>query len=255
MEQSDKKQNVVPITIIALLLLLVCVLLWFLLRPQPEPTKISTGNVDVFDIRIGCLCNGKNKDGDGDGGSNDECGNDTDGFYPNTSPGAGSQKNNSEKKINGDTDTDVDDAGIVYVDDKNGWYVYQKNLEIFNNAAFEYTSKIAPGVSNSYDFKVHNETSNTIRYNIEFAEESEYAINMKYRLKRAGSYVVGSDTEWVSASQLLTAMKQLPNDGVDSYTLDWEWPYEDGKDDQDTEAGKNMESEYYLGIKVNFEEV
>ncbi len=255
MKESKEKRNILPVAIIILLLLLVCVLLWFLLRPQPELTKIPTGNIDVFDIRIGCLCRGKDKDGKTDDGGDDECGNDADGFYPNVSPGASSQKKDTEKKINGDTDTDVDDAGIVYVDDDNGWYVYQKNLEIFNNAAFEYTNKIAPGVSNSYDFKVHNETSNTIRYNIEFAEESEYAINMKYRLKRAGAYVVGSETEWVNASQLLTAMKQLVNDGVDSYTLDWMWPYEDGKDDQDTEAGKNMESEYYLGIKVNFEGV
>ena len=180
---------------------------------------------------------------------------DADGFYPNVSPGKNSQKENSEKTINGDTDTDVDRAGVVYVDDKNGWYVYQKSLEIFNNAAFEYTNKIAPGVSNSYDFKVHNETSNKIQYNIEFSEESEYVVNMKYRLKRAGAYVVGSETEWVSAEQLSTSMKQLAIDGVDAYTLDWMWPYEDGKDSQDTKAGENMRSEYHLGIKVNFEEV
>ena len=36
-----------------------------------------------------------------------------------------------EKKINGKTDTDVEREGIVYVDDKNGWYTYQKSLKIF----------------------------------------------------------------------------------------------------------------------------
>ena len=81
-------------------------------------------------------------DGKTDDGGDDECSNDADGFYPNVSPGASSQKKDTEKKINGDTDTDVDDTGIVYVDDDNGWYVYQKNLKIFSNAAFEYTNNL-----------------------------------------------------------------------------------------------------------------
>lgn len=256
-KEERKGSNKILYVIVVLLLAAIAILLWLLFRPQPEPAKIPTGNVDVFDIRIGCLCGRKDNDDNkgGDGDDDAGCNGDADGFYPNVSPGKNSQKGNSEKMINGDTDTDVDRAGIVYVDDKNGWYVYQKSLEIFNNAAFEYTNKIAPGVSNSYDFKVHNETSNKIQYNIEFSEESEYAVNMKYRLKRAGAYVVGSETEWVSAGQLSTSMKQLAIDGVDAYTLDWMWPYEDGKDGQDTKAGENMESEYHLGIKVNFEEV
>lgn len=256
-KEERKGSNKILCVIVVLLLAAIAILLWLLFGPQPEPAKIPTGNVDVFDIRIGCLCGRKDNDDNkgGDGDDDAGCNGDADGFYPNVSPGKNSQKGNSEKTINGDTDTDVDRAGIVYVDDKNGWYVYQKSLEIFNNAAFEYTNKIAPGVSNSYDFKVHNETSNKIQYNIEFSEESEYAVNMKYRLRRAGAYVVGGETEWVSAKQLSTSMKQLAIDGVDAYTLDWMWPYEDGKDGQDTKAGENMESEYHLGIKVNFEEV
>lgn len=254
MEKRELKRNRFANTAIILLLIAIAILLWLLLKPQPEPTKIPTGNVDIFDIRIGCLCG----DDDGDG-EPDDCDKDGDGVpddVADQTPGSEGYKSYYSSTINGSTEPmGISTTGIVYVDDDNGKYVYQKELQIFQNAAFEYTNKIAPGVSNSYDFKVHNETSNTIRYNIEFAEESEYAINMKYRLKRAGAYVVGSETEWVNASQLLTAMKQLANDGVDSYTLDWMWPYEDGKDDQDTEAGKNMESEYYLGIKVNFEEV
>ena len=256
-KEERKGSNKILCVIVVLLLAAIAILLWLLFGPQPEPAKIPTGNVDVFDIRIGCLCGRKDNDDNkgGDGDDDAGCNGDADGFYPNVSPGKNSQKENSEKTINGDTDTDVDRAGVVYVDDKNGWYVYQKSLEIFNNAAFEYTNKIAPGVSNSYDFKVHNETSNKIQYNIEFSEESEYVVNMKYRLKRAGAYVVGSETEWVSAEQLSTSMKQLAIDGVDAYTLDWMWPYEDGKDSQDTKAGENMRSEYHLGIKVNFEEV
>lgn len=246
MEKEERKSNKALIVAVILLLLTVGVLLWLLLKPVPEPEKVPTGNVDVFDIRIGCIC--KKED-------SKECDPDEDGFLPYSTPGRNSASNSSERTINGETDTDIDDKGIVYVDDKNGNYIYQRSLKIFENPAFAYTNKIAPGVSNSYDFKVHNETKNAIRYSIDFEESSEYPIYMRYRLKRAGNYIVGSDTEWVGASELVSAMKQLSMDSVDSYTLDWEWPYESGRDALDTEIGENMTSEYVLGIKINFEEV
>lgn len=257
MTEERKKTNKVLAPIVVILLVAIAILLWLLLKPMPEPDKIETGNVDVFDIRIGCLCKGEDGEecDDGDGKK------DEDGFVPGVTPGASGSSSYSEGKINGktndgaDSDTDVDEDGIIYVDDKNGRYAYQKNLKIFENAAFQYTSKIAPGVSNSYNFKVHNATENTVRYNIEFAEKSEYSINMLYRLKREGGYIVGSDTEWVKAEDLVSALKLLSNDEVDSYTLDWKWPYDGGTDADDTKAGEEMTSEYKLGIKINFEEV
>lgn len=255
MEKRELRRNRFANTAIILLLIAIAILLWLLLKPQSEPTKIPTGNVDVFDIRIGCLCG----DDDGDG-EPDDCDKDGDGVpddVADLTPGSEGYKSYYSSTINGSkVPMDISTTGIVYVDDANGKYVYQKELQIFQNAAFEYTNKIAPGVSNSYNFKVHNETNNAIRYNIDFDEDSEYAVNMLYRLKRGGTYVVGSDTEWVSASNLsVSALKQLAKDGVDTYTLDWKWPYEGGKDAQDTEAGENMTSEYVLSIKVNFKEV
>ena len=243
-EQRETK-NLLAIAII-LLLAIIGLLLWLLLRPQ-ELIKIPTGNVDIFDIKVGCWCSGDDencdKDEDGDGVSDDN------------TPGEYGYENYRKGTVNGRTSDDADE-GIVYVDDKNGLYVFQKSLKIFKNPAFTYTNKVAPGVSNSYDFKVHNETNNVISYNIDFLEESEYAINMQYRLKRGNSYVVGGENTWVSGKDLkMTTLKQLAIDGVDSYTLDWRWPYEDGKDAQDTEAGEKMTSEYVLSIKVNFKEV
>ena len=103
---------------------------------------------------------------------------------------------------------------------------------------------------------MHNETKKSIRYNVQFEEESEYPVNMLYRLKRGGSYVVGDESTWVSANDLtVSALKILASDGIDTYTLDWKWPYEGGKDAADTTAGQNMTSEYSLGIKINFEEL
>ena len=78
---------------------------------------------------------------------------------------------------------------------------------------------------------------------------------MLYRLKREGSYVVGSDSVWVSADELITTMKTLQMDSTDTYTLDWKWPYESDRDSLDTQIGESMVSEYSLEIKINFEEV
>ena len=240
--QENNKSNKILAVIVILLLVAIGVLLWLLFKPQPEPAKIPTGNVDIFNIRISCLCNGED-------GNDEECDSDN-------TPGPEGHKGYSGSTINDETDTEIDDDGVVYVDDENGRYVYQRNLRIFQNAAFEYTDKIAPGVSNSYDFKVHNEPKNSIRYNVQFEEESEYPVNMKYRLRRGNEYLVGSETTWVSVGELtVAALKILSTDGVDTYTLDWKWPYEDGVDDADTNAGKNMTSEYNLGIKINFEEI
>lgn len=244
-EQERKYTNRVLIAGVVILLITVGVLLWLILGPLSHRERIPTGRVDEFDIRIGVIC--KSKD-------DPNCFSDDDDFIPDITPGGRRSNNGEEKTVNGKTDTDIDREGVVYIDDKNGWYIYQKTLKIFENAAFEFTSKIAPGVSNSYVFKVHNETSNAIRYNIEFLESSEYAINMRYRLKRGDEYIVGSDSEWVGASELISAVKVLPMDGVDSYTLDWEWPYEDNHDALDTKAGEKMASEYGLEIKISFEE-
>jgi hypothetical protein len=49
-------------------------------------------------------------------------------------------------------------------------------------------------------------------------------------------------------------MKYLLDDEVDSYTLDWKWPYEGGTDAADTKAGEKA-TDYRLGVKISFEEV
>jgi len=77
---------------------------------------------------------------------------------------------------------------------------------------------------------------------------------MLYRLKREGNYIVGNDTTWVKADELVSALKNLPMDSTDTYTLDWQWPYESGNDTLDTQIGESMTSEYSLEITINFEE-
>lgn len=83
-------------------------------------------------------------------------------------------------------------------------------------------------------------------------EQTEYNINLKYRLRRNGSYVVGSDDNWVSANELKTEFKNLKTSNYDSFELDWKW-FDD--DANDTTIGQNMTSEYKLNIRFYFEEI
>lgn len=235
-KREERERGYKAALFIILLLITIGFLVWLLLRPKTDASKTPTGNIDIFNININCVC-GPDKKDDGD------CDED---------PG---EIVSYSGTVNGRYGSSIRDHGTVYVDDVNGWYDYQRNIHIFENPAFEYTNVIAPGVSNSYDFQVHNTTMTAIVYKVEFEENSEYAINMRYRLKRrAGEYIVGDDETWVTASELASGLAYLSGESTDEYTLDWEWPYEGGTDEADTLAGEEMVSEYSLGIKIGFEE-
>ena len=76
----------------------------------------------------------------------------------------------------------------------------------------------------------------------------DYDINLTYRLKKNGEYVIGDDNNWVTAEQLKTEFSRLSSNNNDSYMLDWKWEYEAGRDDVDTYIGENMTDEYKLSI-------
>ena len=187
---------------------------------------------DVFDIKIDCTCEDE---------STCESTSNLPTFNDNTD-------------INKIDDDEVDEViGKVYVDDINGDYVYQNNLKIFENVYYNYQNKIAPGVHGTYDFKVHNDNPVALKYNIKMTEINNCNVNMKYRLKKEGTYIIGGNDKWVSADELKTKFYKIAPQKADSYSLDWKWEYEDNIDKTDTNAGKNAKSNYKLNIAVYFE--
>lgn len=229
--EKDKK-NYLWIIIVLLLIIIVILLFFSRFGKITHESLKPTGNVDVFDIDVKCLCLDKNN-----------CDTEEEKEYTLDSLPVFNESNH--KSV----------LGSVFVDDKNGNYIYQQNLNIFENAAYEYTTKIAPGVSNVYHFVVHNSMNINVKYYLKMYEETEYKVNLKYRLKRENSYVVGDDNTWVSAEELETNFKKLDIKSSDAYALEWKWEYEDGKDDEDTQAGKKMTSTYKLNIRFYFEAV
>jgi len=234
--------------IIILLIIIILILLFFnrigkVVDKNPSPT----GNIDVFDIDISCGCNDK-----------DSCQNpvhiDKKG---NTIPVyIEPSEDKKEEQITPTFDEEEEDdkefIGTVFVDDVNGNYIYQQNLKIFTNSAFEQEDMIAPGVSNTYNFIVHNSSNVGLKYNILMYDISEYNVNLKFRLRRNNKYVIGSDSKWVSVSDLKKEDLYIVEGSSDSFSLDWKWPYNDGKDNEDTIAGENMTSNYKLNIRFDF---
>jgi hypothetical protein len=91
-----------------------------------------------------------------------------------------------------------------------------------------------------------------LRYRVEMYDQTQYKVNLKYRLKRNGEYILGSDNSWVTSSELITNFSRINSGTSDKYSLDWKW-FDD--DYNDTIAGKNMTELYKLYIRFYFEEI
>lgn len=113
---------------------------------------------------------------------------------------------------------------------------------------------VAPGTSQSYDFRVTNTGSSAIKYTLR-AEYSTVSAGKTVPLKvrfsdYKATYFVGNAETWASPSDLNTlydertlgAGKYVP------YTLDWIWEFE-GDDEYDTELG-NAAGDYTLTVKL-----
>ena len=160
---------------------------------------------------------------------------------------------------NGVLDENVDN---VIVDNTNRFKVKQgetefselKELDVFNNNYFEDKSIIAPGVQGSYSFTVENESESRFNYDITFTEENPYNINMVFKVKINGEYVLGNEENWVKGADLSRKDLLLNARTNDVYTIEWRW--EDT--DYDTpigEAGGPGGAYYKMYIQVNAEQI
>ena len=250
---KNRKKELFYWSIIILLIIVIILLLLRRFGRVEDNILKPTGNVDVFDIDIDCVCKDKNMcPNNKDTNKNDTNNNDNINPVPD-SPSIPIDADDIPDDVPVyDEDEDIDVTGTVFVDDKNGNYIYQQNLKIFTNSAFEQDTMIAPGVSNTYNFVVHNSSNINLLYNINIYDISEYKINMVFRLRRNNKYIVGSTNKWINVSDLNVNDLYIKSGDSDSYSLDWKWVYEGGKDKEDSIAGEKMTSKYKLNIKFNF---
>ena len=129
-----------------------------------------------------------------------------------------------------------------------------KELDIFKNKYFEDKSIIAPGVSGSYSFTVENESENEFNYDIEFIEENPYEINMVFKLRINGEYVIGNEKNWVKGGKLVRNELLLKPNFKDIYTIEWKWEHTDN-DTEIGEQGGPGGAYYKMKVKATAEQV
>lgn len=130
-------------------------------------------------------------------------------------------------------------------------------VDLFTSNNSLVTGKIYPGVEGRYTFKVYNPNDYTVAFAMRLQEEEHTAgsIPLEYKLKLTdGAYLAGSLTTWLTPQQLGQVLAELPAGQEISYTLQWRWPYESGKDALDTAIGSDADPEHRIKITIQAEQ-
>lgn len=218
-ENKEKTKRILLIIIIIILIILFITFIIMSSKFGKVDVMVPTGNIDIFDINICCDDNCKDN------------------------------KDNSSM-VNGDTSYDEDITGTFGILDSDIKWYDNAQLNIFSNYAFQMKNMIAPGDSNTYNFIVRNNNAFPIKYTFKVTEENTYNVNMKYRLKQNGQYVIGSSDTWVYYDELSVANALISSKSKTLYSLEWKWV----DSDYDNYAGEAIDAIYKLIINVNAEQ-
>lgn len=207
--------------IVVLLVIIIYLLILDFGKIRNHDLLTPTGNVDIFDID--CNCTDKEND----------C------TSPSDVPAF--QEQDVQGNVN---ENKFDENSLIVSDNYTAWG--EEKLRIFSNPTYEYTSKIAPGSQNSYMFVVRNNNDFDIVVDFSMIEKNTYGVNMKYKLKSRGKFLVGSDTTYEDVSKLqLTGITIGAHESV-PYLLDWKWI----DSANDTEIGESIAANYQLTIHI-----
>lgn len=218
-KEKSSKRTIILIILILILLIIIFFLLINCMGKIENNVKIPTGNIDIFDIVFSCC-------------------------HENSENCTCNKKNNNYSS--NDNSTNSENGFIIY-DNEVKYSKENTPLNIFTQVSYYVVNgTIAPGSENSYQFIIRNNNKFNIKYNLEIIEENQYNINMKFKLKQNGKYVAGSDTTYVSASELNQYLKSLSSKNYDVYTLEWKWL----ESENDTQIGTNINSNYALNLKM-----
>ena len=105
---------------------------------------------------------------------------------------------------------------------------------------------IDPGTSHVYSFTLTNNADVALDYSLNLSalmNFGDHDIPLKVRLRTAdGDYAVGSETSFEDMDNLedVVTKNTLGAGRCHTYTLEWEWAFEDGNDEYDTFLGSVM---------------
>lgn len=231
-----KRQKVILLIILVLLFLIIS----FIIGYKLGRINIPSYNIEPDIFEINEIENSSSDDNDLDNSFNDNIVNDTE---KNTTIKSSNNKL-SDNVITNDNSLN-DEFGFSVSDENVNWNSTQ-SINIFKNLYFNNESIIAPGVSNVYEFVIKNNTNYNVSYNVIMSETNYYNINMKYRLKKNDTYIIGNNNTWVDAKMLNLNNQLLKISDTDKYALEWQW----FDSDNDNEIGKIDGSDYSLAIAI-----
>lgn len=243
MGEYSKKRVIFGLFLVIIIGLLL--LIFLAIKEVGQIGLIPTGNVDIFNIECNndednnCDCTGTNKNDDDYNKNNSNNKNNNSDVNVSSNPDYSSNNTTGSNE-----EEDYRAGGFTVFDDDANWDSTNE-LRIFSNPAYEFRNIIAPGSSNAYQFIVNNNQSYNIKYNINFLEENEHNINMLYRLKRNGEYILGNKTKWEKITESNFEEFKLMNKTRDLYTLEWKWV----DNDNDTEVSY-LKANYVLKINI-----
>ena len=117
---------------------------------------------------------------------------------------------------------------------------------------------IAPGSGSSYTFKLKNNDTAAVDYNLTFSAEfsnSDIQIPITAKISRYdGKWLIGNNEKYENV-MLLNQTTDSATVGAGKYTyytLEWEWPYENDNDYLDTMLGNmSLDQELTFVLKIN----
>ena len=148
-------------------------------------------------------------------------------------------------------DKDEEADGEVTVKDQNITWSNNSVLNIFTNSTNSNNGIIAPEDSNTYEFKVKNNTIYNVKYSITFEEINNSNINIKYKLKKGNTYIAGDESNWVNYNELIINNQTLNTKKSETYYLEWKWI----SGENDALIGNQLNSKYQLKMKMEADEL
>lgn len=225
-ENENKKKNLINLIIEIILIIIIILLLLHScgLMYKEKNKKVPTGNVDIIEIKC-----------DNTDTCKKESKNDKGNAIPTIGP------------VN--PDDDKTNEGFVVEDNEHDEIHWNgaEDLRIFTDPAYEFRRKIAPESSNSYKFVVKNKSNYKLKYKITFIETNQYNINLKYKLKKNGDYII---SDYVQYDGVNIKDQTIEVGGEDTYYLDWKWI----SSSNDTHIGR-IQADYKLKIEIEAESI
>lgn len=120
------------------------------------------------------------------------------------------------------------------------------SLDIFQTVKYLDEKLIYPGITGEYRFNIENYTLKNISYKLTFSIENPKNVNIKFKLKRNGTYIVGNEEEYVTYDKLSQEELKLKTKMGDTYLLEWKW-IEAANDNETT--SKTERANYKVDIK------